>query len=388
MVEALVKPELLVWGRDSAGFSIELVAKKMQLKPEKLTSWETGSSRPTFNQLLKLAQIYKRPVAVFYLPSPPKGFSLLQDFRKLPGESSIAYTPELTYEIRRANFRRETAVQLLEELQGEMDGPTGPGISTTMQESTESFAKRLRAYLGVGLAEQFAWKGNDGGYDALSHWKEAVESKGVLVFQAANVDVKEMRGFSIYAQVLPVIVLNNKDAAVARIFTLIHEFTHLALGSAGICNLNHSDKVEVYCNGVAGEFLIPKSSFLNEPEIIRKTQLADVADWSDSAISALSKKYSVSRQVVLRRLQTLSLISSEEYGAKQTAFEQQAAAQLKIKTSGGPTPPVKAISSAGSLFTRLVLAGYHREKLTGSDVSEYLNVKVKHFAKIEELVSL
>lgn len=91
MVEALVKPELLVWGRDSAGFSVDMAAKKINVKPEKLASWESGEARPTFAQLIKLAQVYKRPVAVFYLPTPPKNVAVLHDFR-----NSLAKAAKLT----------------------------------------------------------------------------------------------------------------------------------------------------------------------------------------------------------------------------------------------------------------------------------------------------
>ena len=82
-IEAIVKPEMLIWARGSAGFDAEIAAKKIQVKPERLRSWESGESRPTIKQLRNLAKIYKRPIAVFYLPTPPKEFQALRDFRRL-----------------------------------------------------------------------------------------------------------------------------------------------------------------------------------------------------------------------------------------------------------------------------------------------------------------
>jgi len=50
-VEAIIKPELLVWARKSAGLSIDDAAKKAQVKSERLTKWEAGELRPTIKQL-------------------------------------------------------------------------------------------------------------------------------------------------------------------------------------------------------------------------------------------------------------------------------------------------------------------------------------------------
>lgn len=54
--------ELLIWARESGGFTVNEAAKKANVKPEKLSGWESGESRPTINQLRKLASIYKRPL--------------------------------------------------------------------------------------------------------------------------------------------------------------------------------------------------------------------------------------------------------------------------------------------------------------------------------------
>lgn len=40
--DALVRPELLVWARRSAGLEIAEAARKAQVRPEHLESWECG----------------------------------------------------------------------------------------------------------------------------------------------------------------------------------------------------------------------------------------------------------------------------------------------------------------------------------------------------------
>ena len=57
---ALVKPELLVWARTSAGLSLEAVAKRMNVAANRVANWETGSEQLTITQLRKVAEICKR----------------------------------------------------------------------------------------------------------------------------------------------------------------------------------------------------------------------------------------------------------------------------------------------------------------------------------------
>jgi len=67
-VDSLVNSDLLVWARRNSSLTIEQVAKKVSVKPERLKQWEKGELRPTIKQLSKLGHIYKRPIAIFYRP--------------------------------------------------------------------------------------------------------------------------------------------------------------------------------------------------------------------------------------------------------------------------------------------------------------------------------
>ena len=66
-VRANVKGDLLIWARESAGFSVAEAAKKAQVAPEKLEAWEVDEAYPTLNQLNNLAKAYKQPISIFYL---------------------------------------------------------------------------------------------------------------------------------------------------------------------------------------------------------------------------------------------------------------------------------------------------------------------------------
>ena len=56
-IQAFVKPELLVWAREDAGYDLEVAAKKIHIKPEKLAAVESGQARLTVNQLRNLSNV-------------------------------------------------------------------------------------------------------------------------------------------------------------------------------------------------------------------------------------------------------------------------------------------------------------------------------------------
>jgi Zn-dependent peptidase ImmA (M78 family)/transcriptional regulator with XRE-family HTH domain len=299
-VEALIKPELLVWARDSAGLSQDAVANKLHVTPEKLDAWEKGEKRPTVKQLRKLGQIYRRPLAVFYLQEKPIDFQPLHDFRRIDGLLSLKNTAQLNFEIRRAVFRRQAALALLEDLN---EKPPALHPKINIPDDPETVGFKIRGLLGLSLEEQLQWSTD---YEAFNWWRAAIEHDGVLVFQCSGIKTEEMRGFSITLFPLPVIGLNIKDTPRGRIFSLLHEFTHIMIGESGICDIQEESQrrpaeqeFEVFCNHVAGAALVPKEYLLSERIVATKS---DIEAWTDNELAVLSRKFNVSREVILRRL--------------------------------------------------------------------------------------
>jgi len=383
-VEALVKPSLLSWARRTSSMSIEEAAKKAQVKPEQVEAWERGGKRPSIPQLRKLCEIYKRPLAVFYLPEPPKTFTAMRDYRRLPGEIAGHESPELRFEVRRAQYRREVALDLYQDLEG-----TVPefAASASIAEPPESLGGKIRELLGVAVEEQAQWVT---AHDAFNNWRAAIERKGVLVFQTTTVPLEEMRGFSLHEAQLPVIVVNIKDHPHARVFSLLHEFAHILLHEGGLCDMAEDafrppevEKMEVYCNHVAGAALVPENRLLREYDSTRNQEAKGP---NDEKIEALARLFRVSREVLLRRLLIFNRIGKGFYSEKRAEYQERVAEQEK--RPGGFAPPDQmALSSAGHSFTRLVLAGYYQDKITASDLSDMLEVRMKHVPRIEEKVA-
>ena len=351
---------------------------------ERLASWESGTAEPTVAMLRQLAQLYQRPLAVFFLPEPPVDFDVLRDFRRLPGKPDHAWSRPLHKVYRRAVLQQEVTAELREEEESQALA-TVPALDLSVD--PEEAGARVRTALGVPLREQFAWQKPE---DAFSGWLEAVESLGALVLRTSDVAIDEMRGFSIGSGSVPVVVINALDSPRGQVFTLAHEFAHLTLREGGLCDLLEPDdyaasRIEVWCNAVAGAILLPRSSFLNNA----KVSPPGYRKWDDAVLGQLSDQYGVSRESVLRRLVTFKratwdfyLRRRDEYRA---AYEQQRDQErLRRRSSpGGPPPYRMAVRDQGKPYVRLVLDAYHRDAISPSSLSSLLGLKLKHVAALE-----
>lgn len=392
--EALIDPALLEWARKSGGFDVETASRRLGVVPARMAAWEAGEARPTIAQLRKLAGIYKRPLAIFYLPEPPTDFQPLRDYRRLPDTELGHLSPRLLASIRRARAVRDAALDLREEA----DEPAGsaPRLAVASNDP-EALGVAARRLLGVSLATQHAWR--DPG-KALNGWIEAVSALDVLVLQVQSIPLEEMRGFSISEDRLPVVMLNGADFPRGRIFTLLHELAHLLLNADGVCDAlprrqarSPSDEVEILCNQVAAAILMPASAFTAE-SIVQAG--APAGRWPESALSGLAERYGVSREAVLRRLFTLELTDwdflqhkREEYRAVYEAYrEEQRRKRREEAKSNGPSYYRMKVRDLGRGFIETALDAYHRRAITGADLSEYLEMKVSQVPKLEsELVA-
>src|ERR1043165_1497454 len=99
--KALVNPRLLRWARETAGYSLTHAALAMKRAPSDLDSWEKGAAQPSIPQARKLAELYKRSLAVFYLPTPPKESDLPPDYRRTrQGVPLAELAPKIRWRVR------------------------------------------------------------------------------------------------------------------------------------------------------------------------------------------------------------------------------------------------------------------------------------------------
>lgn len=383
-LEVSIKPAVLKWARESAGLSMEDVAKRIRTSTETVAKWESGERRPTLRALEELASFLRRPLAALLLSTPPAELPLPKDFRVLPGQESLSFSKETRLAIREARRLQSVTFELMGAMGMKPYTLIGVG-EASLQADPEEVAAKERERLGIDLKEQFSWTSS---YMAFREWRRAIEELNVLVFQM-RMPVKEARGFSLVDGGLPVIVVNIADSINARIFTLFHEYAHLLLGTAGVClpQVNpkgHEQGVERFCNHFAGALLVPQDALLSDERVRAKTCFSDV---SDRDLEQLARRLRVSKHVIWRRLQISGMIPFKKYQAKLKEWEEEEAQKQPRKRSGFGIPLAKrCIEERGTLFTGLVLKAKERDLITYSDVADYLSIKMKHLDKVRSLL--
>lgn len=384
-IKAKANPKLMAWARKSAGFTIPEAAKKIGVKDEKIKAWESNEDKPTVVQLRKASQVYKRPLSTFFLSEVPPDFTIPHDFRRLPGEVAFTYTPHLLFELRQASERRQVALELYEEL-GEKPKPFP--LTTKISDNPEAVAVRIRNALGVTHEQQCQWRKP---YIAFREWKRRLEAIDILVFQMSGIPSSEARSFALAENVLPVIVVNRGETPNGRIFSLLHEFCHLMLHQSSICDFEEDgyradmeERTEEFCNGVAAETLVPRQYLINEPILLRAPR--GIIEWSDEHIQELANIYCVSREVIVRRLLTLGRASETFYRQKRVAYLAEYLAFKKSQKEKNENFRENVGRKRASIlgnFARLVVQSYYRDRITLSDVSGYLGIKLRHLPELE-----
>lgn len=380
-IKANINPKVLIWARNSSNFDIIMVADKIKVRPEQIENWENGSDTPTIAQLRKLANVYKFPLSVFFLSIVPKNFSVMKDFRHLPDYMPAKFSPQLQLAIRKAQQRRETAIELLSALV-----ETVPTFSKKIlpNDNIIDLALDIRKFIHLELDIQEKWKNARIAFNQIRY---LIENSGILVFEIDNVALEEMRGFAIAESIMPVIAINRKDSYNGRIFSLLHEFVHILLGKGGISNSSYFDnsieETEIFCNKLAAEILIPSSYLLMNP-IIK----SGINKYNDTEILTLSKQFSVSEEVVLRRLLTLKKISRSFYQEKRAKYLEVYKLNSNKKTSNKDFKqniPVQTITGLGVPYITFAMENFNAEKINLNDLSNVLGgIKIKHIKTIGE----
>ncbi len=351
----------------------------MDRDPEVIASWEAGASAPTYVQLETLAyKVYRRPVALFFFPEPPEEIDPERSFRTLPDFEIDALSSDTRYRIRDAR-----AMQLsLHELNAGFN-PSPRKIFRDISASSRptlsaaSVALEVRDYLGVDLQAQKEWRSSA---DALKHWRNAVEEVGVFVFKN-SFKQRDVSGFCLYDEEFPVLCLNNSTAVTRQIFTLFHELAHVLVQTSGVTKVDdryigalagEAKRIEVFCNRFAAELLVPEPGF-------RRRVSSLLVD--EDAIAGLAEEYKVSREVILRRLLDLKIVSKAYYEEKVAQWREEYAS--RSGREGGNYYATQA-TYLGEKYLRLAFGRYYQGVISIQQLADFLNVRVSSVAGLEQ----
>ena len=378
-----IRPEILVWARETAGLSLEDAARAIDLKAargqsgaERLEALEAGEEEPPRSLLVRMAQAYRRPLLVFYLSQPPKTGDRGQDFRTLPGPER--YSAELDALIRDIHGRQRLVRSMLEDAESEPLGFVG---SATADIPVPVLAKRIAEHVRLRLPEFRAAETHD---DAFRYLRSKIEGTGVFVLllgnlgsHHTNIPVEVFRGFAISDRIAPLIVINDQDARAAWTFTALHELAHLWLGDTGISGTDTGLRVEQYCNDVAGEILVPTSELAAFPRgLALQKAIAEVSEFAEQHnVSKAMVSYKLLRAGIIRKPMWSEL--SAHFHKEWLAFKERQADKARA-AEGGPSYYVVRRHRMGQALLGLVRRSLDEGNITYTKASRVLGVKPRN----------
>ena len=381
-------PAMLAWARETSGLSAEAAARKIGLSSSarstaarKLQELEAGRVKPTRTQLEKIAKAYWQPLTTFYLASPPSVGDRGVDFRQRAGQATKEDAARLNALLRNLCARQRMVRSLLEDDEDAHPLPWVGSISQSMPVSKA--AANIRTTLGIENAARFcrSQQTPEALFKALRH---RLEELGVFVLLACNlgshrtvISEKVFRGFAIADDLAPFIVINSRDAKVARSFTLIHELTHVMTKATGVSAppaptnpTTSAEKTERFCNDVASEFLLPEDSF---PAIARQTNL----EHASAVIHQLAQDRNISEPMVAYRLWRADCISATMLHDLLSLYSERwdsIRRQPRKSASGGPSYYKIQRANIGEALLKLVDRTLRANELTHTEAGRILGV--------------
>ncbi len=373
----------LIWARESVNYDKKTVAHKMKIKEETLDAWEkTGQLK--YADILELSKIYHISPHMFFNGKDPENEKQIADFRTFQNEKAKP-SPNIVFELRNAKNKRETLLDIEEE-DDDFILPEFKLRNTSCKNEAEAI-QIINNILEMSNAKRITFK--------LEHWIKKVEELGVLVFQFYGIPPEELRGYALYYEKLPIIGINHQEKETARKFTLFHELAHLLFKEEGLSNFGSyrlNNNIEVMCNAVSGEILVPSKDIRY---IVESENIKDFTN--PNLIKRLSGKYKVSNEVIVRKFLIQNYISSRDYETykedlnKYIFPKNNAKKSRKSKTPEKEDSPVNLeekrlknnerkakqfITQNGDFYTNSLIYAYMNNIITDLDFARHLDTSI------------
>jgi len=368
---------MITWARERNGLTIEDLAKKLKKSPEEVREWESGQAKISYAFLEALAyKHFKIPLAVFYFPSPPDLEDPKKAFRRLPDYELERLSSNTLQIMRLGQAYQESLVDLVPSRKEKKQIFEDLRLSVTQ---TKQIALETRKYLGITVPKQFEFGSAETAFKA---WRYRLEQVGVFTFKDSLKD-KFISGFSLQHDRFPIIFVNNSNAHARQVFTLFHELAHILFRVSGITDVDETyvqfltasqRQIEIKCNEYAAEVLVPDESFRHE---ISRFQNPD----PQILVSRLANRYSVSREVILRRFLDYGIINAKYYEHKVAEWNKDYL-RSSDKAPGG-NYYLTRLAYLGEGFARIAFRNYYAGQVTKSELATHLNINARNVDRLE-----
>lgn len=391
-IYAQINKNTLAYIFDGKNVSKDYIVSKTGVRSEKLDRWLDVSDLllPTINQAKSIAACLHIPFAGFYMNPEHiklKAIPQIKNYRTLYGDTLLDDSA-LNIAMMDLLYERDFLVESCEEI--DMSLPSF-NMSITYREDPIVWAKRIRELFDIQLDVQFKCTSSRKFYLYL---RDKIENAGIFVHCFTDVPMEVARAFAIYDNVMPIIGINDEDRPPAKSFSMIHELVHIFKRESSLCNDMRSAKSEeVFCNAVAGELLVPKDA-LEGTIVIKNMQ----KPYKKQDVEYLAEKFSVSKEVIIRRLLDTGHIDDAVYETYADEFrrdvelqkEERRIAKQEGRIMPGPKKNVsrEAIDRTSTAVCKVLYHGYGNDIYSKQDIARHLGISQRHVNKFLTEVSV
>lgn len=357
---------------------------------EYLNLWSSGKKKPTFNQIEKVSKATGIPLGYFFLEQPPK-----EDL------SFVEYRTVDSIELENPSRNLIDVIHDMDQIQEWMrnylisEGSAPVNCVGILKEETscEIFSQKVRDLLGLPVEWYLKSKTTE---DSFKMLRKTISNLGTLVMMSGIVGnnthrpllIDEFRAFSVIDEYAPLIFINSNDSINGKLFSLLHEFSHVCLGENSLFNDRYGTgekvrKTETLCNAVAAEVLVPQKIF------VREWTTAIKQNEPEQAIHVLAGKFKCGVTVIARKAYDNGLIKYDLY--QKTAklavrLYNESRSRLKEQGESGGDYYRTAVSRIDQRFFSLLVGSVHEGKTLYSDAFRLTNTNRSTFTKLVESV--
>lgn len=321
--EINVDTNMLTWAVSRAGYDLVEFTEKVP----NLEKWLKGEKKPTVKQLEAFSKKVYLPFGYLFLPEPPIE-NLPIPFFRTNGKRAEKVSINIYDTILLTQQRQDWLHDYLKDNKFENLPFVGKHSRT---KNPIEIVNDIRQTLG--LKEN--WASQLGNWEeAQNHLVQTIEDKGIItVFNGVvenngyrKIPVDECRGFVLVDKIAPFMFINNADSKSAQMFTIVHELAHIWIGhSAGFDfrKIQPADNpIEILCDQVAAEFLVPEKAF-NEK-------------WKRNPnIKSASRYFKVSEIVIARRAMDTGKITRSQFFEFYNEYVKREFIKKESQSSGG-----------------------------------------------------
>lgn len=299
--EINVNSNMIAWAISRAGYELQVFTEKFP----RVQQWLEGERKPTVKQLEDFSKKVHLPFGYLFLPEPPKEKIPIPFFR-----TNNSQATSVSLNVYDTILLMQQRQDWLRDYLTEKEFDKLPFVGKFLnQNNVQQIVADIRNTLGLqeNWASDFkTWQ------EAQDHLIKHVEDKGIItVFNGVvenntsrSIPVDECRGFVLVDEIAPFMFINNADYKSAQMFTIVHELAHIWTGHSAGFDFRKlqpaDDPIEVLCDKVAAEFLVPENTF-NQVWL------------ENQSIKYASRFFKVSEIVIARRALDTGKISKKQF---------------------------------------------------------------------------